>query len=100
VPERISVVVNTLAESDVEDAATWYESRKSELGGRFLESVEAALDSLSENPQQYPIVHRDVRRILIGGFPYALFFVLRGGAVRVTACMHTRRDPKRWRGRR
>lgn len=99
VPEAFRFVVTPLAELDIADAATWYESRATGLGVRFLESVDASLHALSEHPQQYPIVHRDVRRTLLRGFPYALFYVLREDVIRVIACMHTRRQPQRWQSR-
>jgi toxin ParE1/3/4 len=100
VSEAFRFVVTPLAELDVADAASWYEGRVTGLGVRFVESVDASLDSVSANPHQYPIVHRDIRRTLLRGFPYALFYVLRDDVVRVIACMHTRRRPKRWQSRR
>ena len=34
------------------------------------------------------------------GIPYAVFFVVRVEEIVVISCMHTRRNPKRWHGRR
>ena len=98
-PERLRLIVNPPAELDIDDAATWYESRVVGLGVRFLEAVDASFDSIAMSPAQYPVVHRDVQRILLRGFPYAVFFVVREDIVRVIACMHTRRHPRRWQRR-
>ena len=95
-PERFPLVVTPLAQQDIDDAASWYEARVTALGLRFVESLDESFELVSASPQSYPVVHRDIRRILIPGFPYAMFFVLRDNTVRVIACMHTRRHPKRW----
>jgi plasmid stabilization system protein ParE len=100
VPDRLRLVVTPPAELDIDDAANWYENRVTGLGVRFLEAVDASFESITTSPAQYPVVHRDVRRILLPSFPYAVFFVMRDDIVRVIACMHARRHPKRWQRRR
>jgi hypothetical protein len=54
---------------------------------------------LAVNPFQFPIVAVDIRRTLLRGFPYSLFFRLVGDDVFVIACFHSSRDPQVWRGR-
>jgi len=38
------------AEHDLEEAASWYESQKPGLGHNFLNIVEQALNSITQNP--------------------------------------------------
>jgi plasmid stabilization system protein ParE len=93
------LVVGTAAEADVLDAALWYEQRSPGLGREFLRAVDAALAEIAAMPERYPIVHGEARRALLRRFPYGVYFVLTPGLVSVIACMHARRDPRRWQER-
>ena len=96
---RFSLVVRPLARRDIAEAAQWYDDREAGLGDRFLTRVSAAAEAARTAPEQYRTVYRDVRRILVADFPYALFFVTRGTTLHVLACMHGRRHPSRWQSR-
>ena len=95
-------VVRQETEADIDEAYRWYEERSPGLGGRFLNAIEATIALLREAPQRFPVFHRApdlvIRRALVEGFPYALFFIWsdRSGDMSVIACMHARRDPRRW----
>jgi len=43
---------------------------------------------MSDNPRQFPIVFKNVRRALLRRFPYSLFFVVEGDDLTVIACFH------------
>jgi plasmid stabilization system protein ParE len=87
------------AESDLQNAAVWYESQRSQLGHEFLDAVEELLTRISENPLQFPILHRGARRALLSRFPFGVFFRVQDQAVIVLAVMHASRSPNRWRDR-
>jgi plasmid stabilization system protein ParE len=87
------------AAADVEAAYEWYEEQRFGLGGEFLAAVEKAMQSISEQPDAYPIVHRGTRRILLARFPYGLYYRIVGDQLVVVACMHAARHPLRWRSR-
>ncbi|MGK2934967.1 MAG: type II toxin-antitoxin system RelE/ParE family toxin [Gemmatimonadaceae bacterium] len=97
-----SFVVRPEAEADIEEAYAWYESRSMGLGDRFLAAVEGTLGLIREAPARFPVKHREpdfsIRRSLVDGFPYGVFFIWNevAGATSVIACMHARRDPRRW----
>ena len=74
-------------------------SHSSGLGREFLALVDATLDEIRSRPLSYPVVARDTRRVLLRRFPYAIYFRAYPDAVVVVACMHGRRDPRRWRSR-
>jgi plasmid stabilization system protein ParE len=61
------------AAADIEDAYRWYEDQQVGLGEEFVGAVKSMLDSLSNNPERFPIVHRQTRRALLKRFPYGLF---------------------------
>jgi plasmid stabilization system protein ParE len=88
------------AEREAREAAQWYQHESPGLGPAFLEVVEHALGRIAENPLQFPVVHRDIRRALLRQFPYGVFFRIRPGAIRVLAIVHLSRDPSTWQKRR
>ena len=57
------------ADEDVFDAFRWYERQSSGLGDRFLEALDARLDSIRESPGQYEPLEYGYRRALLGRFP-------------------------------
>ena len=96
VPERSPLVFRRLAKLDIENAAVWYDGRVAGLGERFIEEVDRCLESITLNPEAYPVVHRETRRALLRRFPFAVFYRWRDQVVTVVACLHTRRAPQRW----
>jgi plasmid stabilization system protein ParE len=54
---------------------------------------------MTENPLQFPAIHRAVRRALVRRFPYTLFYVIEDEQVTVIACWHASRDPRQWQQR-
>lgn len=92
-------IIRRAAESDIRDAYSYYEACRVGLGQEFLLSVEATLARISRNPEQFRSVHKDIKRVAIHRFPYAIFFIVRNDSVIVLAVMHARRDPAQWHGR-
>jgi plasmid stabilization system protein ParE len=93
------IIIRPATEGDILDAALWYEARSSGLGSDFIRAVDVCLAAVARAPEQYPLVRRDARRVLMRRFPYAVYFVASELSVEVVACMHVRRDPRRWQER-
>ena len=87
------------AAADVEDAYLWYQAQQAGLGEEFLEAVKTLLESITVNPEIFPIVRRQTRRALLRRFPYGLFYRIIDDQIVIVACMHGRRDPRRWQSR-
>lgn len=92
-------IIRPAAEADIAEAALWYESRSLGLGTDFLRAVDVCLSEIQRGPELFPRVYRQVRRALLRRFPYAVYFVSTAGGIRVVACMHAKRDPRRWQRR-
>ena len=100
-PVTLPVLFTRAARSEVTEAQDWYEAQAAGLGVRFRSQLKAAAQRIADNPRQYAAVHTgDVRRALLHGFPYSLFFLIERDAAVVIACFHASRDPKQWRQRR
>ncbi len=86
---------------EIEDAAGWYEDRRSGLGQRFLDEVAATLDRLVAFPtagMTVPHVASDVaaRRVPLKRFPYHVIYLDTRETIRVLAVAHDRRKPGYW----
>ena len=95
----LKVYLRPEAEADIEDAATWYDRQRKGLGQEFLDDVLVALDTISENPNIYPIMYRQSRRAVVRRFPFGIFYRVDEGLVVVLAVMHGSRHPRRWKKR-
>ena len=93
-------IVRPAASADIEDAYRWYEAQQTGLGEEFLAAADAVMQFALAHPQQFPVVHRLTRRALFRRFPYGLYYRIVDDQIIVVACMHARRDPRRWQSRR
>ena len=84
----LPVVFRGLADREVHAIQAWYEARQAGLGGRFGASLDLVVHLIAEHPLACPLAHLEVRRALVPGFPYALFYVVLPDRVRVLACLH------------
>ena len=94
-----SVIFTQAARAELIDAQDWYEGEATGLGRRFRQAIDAFAQRMSDNPQQFPVVFKNVRRALLRRFPYSLFFVVEGDDLTVIACFHASRDPSHWQTR-
>lgn len=87
------------AVAELKEAWEWYEKVRPHLGDRLEQAVTATVDAITNNPLQFPAVHRERRRAGVRHFPYGLFFEIQQDRIVIIACFHARRDPKRWQSR-
>lgn len=87
------------AETELVEAAAYYESQQAGLGTRFLDAIEDALRRVRNNPLLYREVETDVRRCLVRIFPYGVLFRIQPEVIEVVAIMHLHREPGYWRSR-
>ena len=92
------------AAEELDVAATWYESRRPDLGIDFVVAVREALRRVAETPQAWPLArdvppHLRVRKFPLRRFPYSIVFVELDDEIRVLAIAHGSRQPGYWRTR-
>ncbi len=93
------LIIRPEAEAEMGDAFDWYEERFSGLGSEFLMCLDAVFSAIVRSPQQFPLVHRVVRRALTRRFPYEVLFVENKERIVVLSVFHAKRNPKRWQER-
>jgi len=95
----VTLLIRPAAAADIEDAYRWYARQRPELGSDFVAAVRRGIGRILENPEGYQVVHRDARRIRLKRFPYGLIYRVYSDKIIVVACMHGKRDPRRWKAR-
>ena len=59
------------ADSEVYEAALYYEERATDLGLAFLDEIEKTSEHILANPMAYQCVGGEVRQALVARFPYS-----------------------------
>lgn len=91
-----SVIINPFAEKDIVDAKNWYNKQKEKLGNELLQEIKQTIQSIEENPLQFPEIKSEIRRAIVNRFPYLIFFTVDAPIINVFALFHTSRNPKIW----
>lgn len=96
-----SLIIRPEAESDIIDAAVWYESRGAGLGFEVTAEVRAAIKRVVEYPRAHMLLrkHPEVRRVLAQRFPYRIFYIVRSDAIVIFAVLHATRHDRKWQQR-
>jgi plasmid stabilization system protein ParE len=88
------------ADSEVYEAALYYEHRAPNLGLAFLDEIEKASRRILANPMAYQPVGDAVRQAPVARFPYSVLYALEpDDRVRVIAVAQQKRRPGYWRKR-
>ncbi len=93
----LPVVLGEAAEAEFDEAVDWYEQRAG-LGFKFVASVREVLARIGSSPELHAIVRNDVRRSVMRGFPYSVYYRLQTDRVEVVAIFHSRREPSEGNG--
>jgi len=93
------VIVTKAAQTDAEDAYSYYESQQEGLGERFLQSLLKRYADLSSHPHHYGFIDEDSLRIFrdvrLEIFPLSIIFEIIERKVIVHAIHHFSRNPVR-----
>lgn len=86
---------------DLGNGQEWYRKIDPELAESFLEEAYRAMEFARSDPERYPRIHRECRRVLCERFPYKIVFEVDEAAlaVHILAVSHTSLHPDRWKHR-
>ena len=96
---NLPVVLRRAARDEFDAAIDWYERQSSGLGSLFGDRVEAVFERISSTPEMHAAVYREIRRAPIRGFPYSIYYRIRGGRIVVLAVFHNKHNPQVWKSR-
>lgn len=87
------------ARLEYRQAAMFYETRRSGLGGTFTAEIEAAISRIVEAPEQFRVIEQDIRRCLAHVFPYGVLYTVEHDFILIIAVAHASRRPGYWQER-
>ena len=86
------VLIRGKTKADIRRAAKWYEYQREGLGKEFVAEVDAAIGRIQANPEQYEVIHREIRHAILRRFPYGIFYRIQTLKISVFAVLHLKRD--------
>lgn len=93
------VVFRSQARREFDEAGDWYEKERPGLGMEFLDEIQLLIQRIATTPEQFPMLHRDVRKAVVRRFPYCIYFRERKELIVVLAVFHSARNPTAWQQR-
>jgi plasmid stabilization system protein ParE len=82
------------AVEDLLETQRWYGRLEPALARDFAEAVAAAVERIRRDPRSFPMIHGQIRRLVLRRFPYAVYFREQSAEILVIA-LHGRQDPRR-----
>jgi plasmid stabilization system protein ParE len=95
----LPVILDPEAQSEFDEGYDFYEGRRAGLGERFADAIQVVLESIAGSPRMHGAVFADIRKAVVRGFPYCVYYREEPSQVRVLAVFHTSRDPSIWQDR-
>lgn len=92
---RISIL--SPAQDEISRIIDFYDAKKAGLGLEFLDELHRTWLALLEYPELGAPHSRDVRRVVLGRFPFVVLYSLEPDEIVVHAIAHQRRRPDYWR---
>jgi toxin ParE1/3/4 len=95
----MTIVLDPEAQAEFDDGYDFYASRGVGLGEAFANRIQVVLDRIGAMPRQHRIVFENIRRAVVRGYPYCVYYREEYSHVRVLSVFHTSRDPSIWQSR-
>ena len=89
------------AAAEFAGATEWYDRRRPGLGVEFAQAVRTAFIDIADRPLSWPAwLHAlEYRYLVLGRFPYTVFYRVTDREVLIAAVAHGKREPGYWLGR-
>jgi plasmid stabilization system protein ParE len=91
-----ALIVRVRARAEITEAFEWYRARSPDAAGNFLAAIDRALADIAEAPERFPVVRGRLRRLLLHGFPYAVYYKVFPRTISVVGVIHGHRHPDTW----
>lgn len=96
----LPIILEDDAQAEYDEAFDWYDERSAVRAAEFEQAVEAVLTRIASRPRAHGVVYKDVRKAVVLGFTYCVYYYEEPHRVVVISVFHTSRDPAIWQGRR
>lgn len=93
---NLPVTFHLAASAELNEASTWYETKRRGLALEFIAEIDRCVSLASERPLEFAVVRENIRRVVANRFPYSIYFRAEQHRIVVLAVFHGRRNPKIW----
>lgn len=93
------IIVQPAAEAEIAEAFRWYEDKCDGLGSESCLALDSTFSAIQRNLASFPVIRKQVRRVLLRRFPYGVFYMHESEQIVVIASFRASREPKRWQDR-
>lgn len=95
------VIILPLAKDDIQQAASWYNSKQKGLGKKFTQAVRNKVSIIRQNPKIASIRYDDIRTKVLDIFPFMIHYSTdeQTKTVIISGVFHTSLSPKKWKQR-
>lgn len=91
-----ALIVRAQARAEIDEAFEWYRVRSPQASTDFLAVVDEALREIAEDPERFPVVSGQLRRIVLPRFPYAVYYKIYPRTISIVGVIHGHRHPDTW----
>lgn len=88
--------VRAPARREINSAFAWYLQHSPLAAEGFLDAIDEALSLITKSPERHPVVRGRLRRMLLQGFPYAVYYKVYPKVISVVGVIHGHRHPGTW----
>jgi hypothetical protein len=88
---KIEILESALA--DLKEGYLFYQLQQSDLGAYFMQSILSDIESLRLYAGIHKISYRKYFRLLSKRFPFAVYYRIEDGIIRIYAIIDCRKDP-------
>jgi len=88
----IKVLVKPIVFIDAEETVAYYEEQLEGLGKKFYEKLLFTIDRIQSAPFSFSFAKEPVRRCLIKGFPFKIFYIISEETIIIIGITHVKRS--------
>jgi hypothetical protein len=92
---KLPVELLSGADADLQEIFNRFEDYQEGFGVEFMLAVDAYLARIGTFPEIAPVYHERVRRQVMRGFPYGIFYEPHPTRILVVAILDLRQDPEK-----
>ena len=94
-----SVIIQIEALKELSEAYHYYEDQQLGLGKTFVSDFKELALRIENNPHIFQKIYKEKRRGIIQRFHYNVIYEVEKDIIRISAIMHSSRNPSHWQER-
>lgn len=91
-----SIELSDEAEVDFDKSYEFYYEDSLKVADTFFKRINLGFENIKQNPESYPVAHKDVRKYVEKKFPFVIYYRIIDTVIQVIAIFHTSRNPEIW----